>query len=420
MIMVRARMTRLLPVFLLALSGLTPLLAQPTYRDIEQPPHLYSKRPLKDRFTQLKPAFEAGQLPLDRTSEKGFLISLLRLLGIPASSQMMLFSTTSLQLGLISPRNPRALYFNEDIYLGFIPGGRVEIVSLDPELGGIFYIFDLPRGPGPVRVERSERCMNCHSGDDTGGVPGLLIKSVVPGPTGGSLKAFRIEQSGHQIPLEQRFGGWHVTGADAFTNHWGNMQGRSSPAGLERIPLEPGRLFDFAKYPVATSDVLPQLVHEHQVGFVNRAIEAAYRARTSLFASQGKLSSAQSDEFDAQAKLLARYILFADEAKLPAGGIAGDPAFKTDFLRARRVVGGASLKDFDLRTRLFKHRCSYMIYSPVFTGLPKELKQRVYRDLGTALSVAQPAAEFSYLPAEEKQVIRTILKGTLKDLPKDW
>lgn len=130
---------------------------------------------------------ESGELKLDRSGEKAFLLSLLRQLEVPVSSQMLVFSTTSLQLRFISPENPRALYFNEDIYVGYIPGGRLEIVSIDPELGGIFYIFDIPRGDAPAKVERSQRCMNCHAGEDTGFVPGLVVKSVAPGLTGAAL-----------------------------------------------------------------------------------------------------------------------------------------------------------------------------------------------------------------------------------------
>ena len=113
--------------------------AEVTYRDWDQPPHSYFQRTPSDRFTQLKVRLESGELALDRSHEKAFLLSLLALLEIPASSQMLVFSTTSLQLSLISPSNPRALYFNEDVYVGFIPGGRIEIVSLDPELGDLLH-----------------------------------------------------------------------------------------------------------------------------------------------------------------------------------------------------------------------------------------------------------------------------------------
>jgi hypothetical protein len=404
---------------LLANSGFLP--AQSSYQDINEPPHNYRQRTPQDRFTQLKDRFESGQIPLDRSSEKAFVLSVLQALDIPASSQMLVFSTTSLQLSLISPSNPRALYFNEDIYLGYVPGGRIEIVSLDPELGGIFYIFDIPKDARPLRIERSERCMNCHSGEETGYVPGLVIKSVVPGPTGGSLTEYRMELTGHGVPFEQRFGGWHVTGKHGITNHWGNLTGRLTAGDLLKISNPPGARFNFNKYPVAGSDILPQLLHEHQAGFVNRVVEASYRARTALHAGRGQITPEAGVELDEQARIITRYLLFADEAPLPPGGVEGDADYKTEFLRTRRATAeGVSLKDFDLRTRLFKHRCSYMIYSPVFSGLPSAMKQRVYERLGEALRGGKPKADYSYLAATERKALRDILKATLTDLPDGW
>lgn len=386
--------------------------------EFEGPPHDYWKRPLTDRFTRFKAELEAGKVKLDTTGEKPFLQSLLTALEIPHSSQMLVFSTTSLQLRFISPRNPRALFFNEDVYIGYIPGARIEIVSLDPALGGIFYIFDIPRGDALPRVERSERCMNCHAREETGNVPSLTVKSVLPGPSGGSLVAYRQGLSGHGIPFKDRFGGWYLTGAENFTEHWANTMGRYVEGKLQRIPVEPGRLFDYGRYLTATSDVLPQLLHEHQIGFANRVIAATYRTRTLLAESGGKLTAGQGAELDQKARELVRYILFADEVPLPAGGVAGDAAFKADFAKSRRTVpSGASLKDFDLKTRLFRFRCSYMIYSEVFGGLPPEMRQRVDRVLAGALNEAQPDKDFAYLPVQEKRAIRFILKATMKNPP---
>jgi hypothetical protein len=404
---------------LLCLSAST--LAAPFAGDIELPPHNYSTRPLTDRFTRMKDDLEAGRIPLDRTSEKAFLASLLQALGIPASSQALVFSTTSLQLRYITPANPRALYFNDDLYVGYIPGARLEIVSLDPEAGAVFYIFDVPRGEQPIRIERSDRCANCHVGADTGYVPGLVVKSVVPGPTGGSLVSYRQEQTGHGIPFSERLGGWYVTGRHGIADHWGNTIGRMSGGKIQRTAIEPGQFFDFSKYLAPTSDILPQLLLEHQTGFVNRVVEAGYRARAALHADGGRLSPAHIAELTEQARLVTRYLLFADEVPLPAGGVEGDATFKKDFLSARKpATGGASLRDFDLRTRLFRHRCSYMIYSPVFTGLPGPMKQAIYRRLGEALNTTRPDREYLYLSAVEKQLIRGILKATLADLPAGW
>ena len=91
-----------------------------------------------------------------------------------------MYSTNSLKLSRISPRNPRAIYFNEDVYVGWVPRGQIEIASIDPALGGIYHLLDIPRGLGPIRIERSTRCFNCHAEFENGRVPGLLPKSVGP------------------------------------------------------------------------------------------------------------------------------------------------------------------------------------------------------------------------------------------------
>jgi hypothetical protein len=151
-------------------------------------------------------------------------------------------------------------------------------------------------------------------------IPGLIIESVVPGITGGGEKAFRREQSGHQIPLEQRFGGWHVTGTGPeFPRHWGNMLLVYTDAGRVERPIAPGELFNVANYPATTSDILPHLLHEHQVGFDNRAIQAIYRTRASLHRHGGK-AEAFEDELDAEARALVRYLLLPTRCRfhLPA------------------------------------------------------------------------------------------------------
>jgi len=388
---------------------------------IDAAPHDYWSKPLQDRFTKLKTEVEAGRLVLDGAGgEKAFLLSVLKALEVPVSSQMLVFSTTSLQLRLITPENPRALYFNEDTYIGYIPGGKLEVVSIDPALGGIFYITDVPRGNEPFRAERSNRCANCHVAEDSGYVPGLVVKSVLPGVRGGSLETFRKAQTGHAVPLKDRFGGWYVTGVERLGPHLGNVFGQYAAGGeLQKMPLEPGTRFDFARYLAATTDVLPQLLHEHQVGFVNRAVAATYRTRELV--AQGKATDAVLTELDGIARAFTRYLLFADEVPLPRGAVVGDPAYKTDFLRTRRAdTRGAALKDFDLQTHLFRYRCSYMIYSAAFTGMPPEIKQRVYHRIWQALDLARPDPEYAYLPPVEKQNIRAILRATLKDLPAGW
>ena len=393
------------------------------------PQHGYWTRPPQDRFARIKAEIETGKRQLDVGSEKGLLLSLLRELDVPVSSQMLVMSATSLQKGLINPRNPRALYFNDDTYVGFVPRGRIEIASIDPELGGIFYISQRGRNDRLPRIERADNCMTCHAPHYLDEIPGLVIESVVPGMTGGGEKAFRRETSGHAVPLDQRFGGWHVTGAGAFVRHWGNLMMEFTPEGRRERNVQIGELFEPERYPLATSDILPQLLHEHQVGFVNRTVRATYRARGSLRELEAAKGTPRESEVAAKwnaeretlARDLVKYLLFADEAPLPSGGVQGDPQFKADFLARRKTAAdGTSLRDFELQTRLFTRRCSYMIYSPSFLGMPAALKEAVFRQLGAALDEGHPMPEFAYLPDAEKRSIRTILKETLTELPPTW
>ena len=393
-------------LLLLTLLWLTwPVEAAKRLRDFEKAPHNYWEHPPRDRFTQLKSALEGGHISLDRASEKAFVTSLLKALDISPATQTLVFSTTSLQLRRISPRNPRALYFNEDIYVGWVPGGQLEIVSIDPRLGGIFYIFDIPRGSAPVKVERSARCFNCHAEFEIGRVPGLLLKSVVPANGGGSLESFRNDRTGHAIPFKDRFGGWYLTGRHGIEQHQGNLVGEFVAGTIKTYPNPPAKNYRPETYPVATSDVLAHLLQEHQVGFVNRAIKATYDTRAALAAGEAEAVIQKYGE------TLAQYLLFTEETPLPAGGLDGDTALKQFFLaRARKTPQGASLRELDLRSRMFKHRCSYMIHSAAFTGLPAALKTAVLNNLRVAITTDHALG--AHLPSAEKQVIHSILTAT--------
>ena len=385
--------------------------------DLDSEPHRYFQRTAVDRFSRRIPELAAGGLPLDRSSERAFLKSLLRALDIPESSQLLVFSNTSLQLSLINPDNPRALYFSDDLYLGYVPGGKIEVATLDVELGAVFYIFDIPRSDSRVVVERARRCMNCHANEDTLKVPGLSVKSVAPGPGGGSLDTFHPGQSGHTQPLAERFGGWYVTGTGGFDGHWGNRMGRLYQGELSATPLEPGTRFSFERYPVATSDLLAHLLHEHQVGGVNRLIRAQYRFRELRHRNGGSVPQALPPDLETELADLLSYLLFAQEAPLPASGIPGNPALREGFARNRKVVDGHSLKDLDLRTRLLRFRCSYLVHTPFFEGLDADLRRRILRDLDHALSPEKRNAASRHLSDSEAAVIRTILRATVPGFP---
>jgi hypothetical protein len=372
--------------------------------------HGYNTLPTHDRFARFNADVDAGRTSLDAENELKLLRSLLRALDIPISSQMLVTSATSFQKTIISPRRPRALYFNDDTYVGFVPGGRIEVISIDPARGPMFYIFGRPAAGKIPRIRRSDECLTCHATPEMKEIPQLIVESVVPGITGGGEKAFRRGLSGHSVPLDQRFGGWLVTDTPDLPRHQGNFLIEWTAQGMKEKPMHAGELFDLGRYPVPTSDLLPQLLHEHQVGFINRVFDATYRTRVLLHDHAGQVETAYP-ELDTLARGLVRYLLFADEVPLPPGGVVGSEPFKAEFLAKRRIASnGHSLRDLDLSTRLMRYRCSYMIESPAFSGLPPHLKRLVDLELNRALDPASQAQDYAYLPAAEKATIRDMLQ----------
>lgn len=372
--------------------------------------HGYNTLPTRDRFARFNAGLDSGRTSLDTGDDLKLLRSLLRALEIPVSSQMLVTSATSFQKTIISPRRPRALYFNDDTYVGFVPGGRIEVISIDPERGPMFYIFGRPTAGKIPRIRRGDECLTCHATPEMKEIPQLIVESVVPGITGGGEKAFRRGLSGHGVPLDQRFGGWLVTDTPNLPRHQGNLLIEWTAQGMKEKPMQAGELFDLGRYPVPTSDLLPQLLHEHQVGFINRVFDATYRARVLLHDHADDVETAYP-ELETLARGLVRYLLFADEVPLPPGGVIGSEPFKAEFLAKRRTASnGHSLRDLDLRTRLMRYRCSYMIESPAFAGLPPHLKRLVDLELNRALDPASQAQDYAYLPAAEKATIRDILQ----------
>ena len=345
------------------------------------PVHSYLDQSPRDPFSKFVKELEEGNIKLNFNSEKEYLLSLFKELGISPYSQLLVYSTTSLQLSRISPSNPRAIYFNDDIYLGYVPGGQIEIIGIDPDLGAIPYIFNLPvrddlKHPS---IYRSKRCMKCHASEETKGAPGLLLNSVIPGPGGGTIDAFRRGTFGHSVPYEKRYGGWHVTGDHPFSGSWANYTGIMKDGIIKKIPNPPGRYFSWNKYPTQKSDAIPHLILEHQVGFTNLCISITYRFR------QVKNQGSYKNVPDEHSKIiknetdeLLSYILFQHEAKLPKNRLNLDSQFVEDFKNNRNSKDQSNLlRELNLKDRLFQLRCSYMIFSNSFEGLPSEIKKHI-------------------------------------------
>ena len=373
--------------------------------------HQYLEKEPKDPFSLIKEELEAGILSYDHEQPLGYLESLLEKLKISKYSQQLVFSTTSLQLSKISPRNPRAIYFNEDLYLGYVPGGEIEVIGIDPEMGAIPYIFSPPYGKEKAwhpKALRSRRCMNCHANSDIGGAPGLLVSSVIPGPGGGSIDAFRQAETGHSIPYDLRFGGWHLTGSHTFPTSWANSTGVMSKSVVTKIPNPPGTFFNWNQYLVSESEVIANLILEHQVGFINRCVGATYRLREFFLLEESKDPEQRRERLAREANRIVEYALFSNEAPLPKPISFANSSF------AKSFQGKANpLRQLNLKDRLMERRCSYMIESLAFQGLPRELKGGVFSQIKAIMTKprSQLAAKFSYFGEKERKEINEALKA---------
>ena len=285
----------------------------------------------------------------------------------------------------------------------------LEIAAVDPQLGAVFYTVNQDKDE-PVRFRRDLDCLSCHGAARSMGVPGFVLRSLETEANGEPISGTETESVTHCTPIAQRWGGWYVTETPPDWSHRGNR-----PGGASGSPEEPqSQRVDFRHYPGKGSKVLPLLVHDHQTHMHNYFTRVAMEARQT-FAMYGHIRYLRHQE-DA----LLRYLLFAEEAPLPAP-LAPDPEFIAAFQKeARRDRMGRSLRDFDLQTRLFKYPCSFLIESEAFQKLPPILKDQLLRKLWEILTGHNPNPVFAAIAPEARQATLEILRDTLPDLPDYW
>ncbi|MDA1005227.1 MAG: hypothetical protein O3A87_01910 [Verrucomicrobia bacterium] len=403
------------------------------FNDFESPPHHYGRAALGDPMTRFLAEVENGTRTLPEEVGLPLVKDLLEALKLDAASQVLVFSKTSLQKSEISPGNPRALYFNEEVYLGWMPGGRIELASFDPELGPVFYFQRPLQDEEGKPFVQTRSCLGCHAGNATNFLPGSLSRSVYPDERGRTMDSVMDERmTGHGVPFAQRWGGWYVTGESGALKHVGNRVAEQGAAGVQfkAAPVEDPksleRFFPVAEYAAPGSDVVALLVFDHQITMHQRLVEAGYRTRQALHdngleadeVDREKLTAKSSrKEFEEGLEMVVDYLLFRGEVPL-AKGVQGSGEFEKVFAQGRKAArDGTSLRDFRLEGRIFERRCSYMIYSPTFERLPAMLKEAVYGRLLEILSAEEGPEGFEYLEAEER---KGILRETKKDLPAAW
>lgn len=392
----------------------------------------YTGQALHNPVAQLEARIAAGDVQLQFHEDRLHLDSLLEALDIDPSSQVLVYSRTSLQGRLISTATPRAIYFNDTTYVGWIPGTTMlEIATTDAALGTLFYTLRGSAGTRPEFQRHTGTCLICHDtySAQGGGIPVLMAKSVLT--TRGGAPVGDAADITDVTPIEERWGGWYVTGRHGSIEHRGNviLDSEAVPADLQ--PLMRGNLdsleglgfFDTGAYLRATSDIVALLVLEHQLTVQNQITYVKFKAPAVLgragFADAVDAASWNELPPRAQtalARMLARLadsLLLAGAAPLP-DAIAGSSGFDAWFqAQGPRDHKGRSLRELDLKTRLFRYPLSYLIQSAEFDALPAYAKDYVYLAIADAL--AGRSDVYTYLTGGEREAIREILVATRPD-----
>lgn len=398
----------------------------------ELPPIEYSRAIPDNRVATLQTAIEQQEVDLRYERQFGYLRDLLRYLEIRDDSQTLVYSKTSMQRSRISPRTPRAIYFNDESYVGYCHGGDViEIAVADPQLGAVFYTVDQSRGTGPTIKRQTQSCLQCHGGAQTDDIPGFLIRSVFVGPSGLPILSEGQYRVDHSTPFDHRWGGWYVSGLHGTQSHLGNLVVSDDEAqrpwkneGGQNVTDLSDR-FLVRNYLSPHSDIVALMVFEHQTHVHNLITKANFATRQALLYERdfnkalgepesNRLESTTRRIESAGEKLL-EALFMIDETPL-TDRVSGTSSFATEFSKSGPFdPQGRSLREFDLSRRLFKYPCSYLVYSRDFEALPPEMMKYVRKRMREILD-GQGGERFAHLENVDRESIEAILKHTKPEL----
>jgi hypothetical protein len=388
----------------------------------EHPAIRYESDAVTDPVAELNRKLQSGERELRRDGAAGYLRSVLDALQVSTDTQMMVFEKDSVQAPRISARNPRSLFFNDSVAVGWVRGGFIELASQDPRQGVVFYMLDQAFIGSPLFKRAAPRtCLTCHYNYASGGVPGMLVRSA---------RQFSVT---HSVPFEKRWGGWYVTGQHGSLHHLGNtdlehLDDEPPPGGTSNWASLAGK-FDTSGYLTEQSDIVALTVFEHQMHMMNLLTRIGWEARVIEYRrtvpeaqrkAEGDDPTDKTVSMEVAATEVVDYMLFADEAPLPQP-IRGATTFAERF----SVLGpkdrkGRSLRQLDLTRRLLRYPCSYLIYSAQFEQLPAVAKTAVYNRLWTVLSGRDRDQKYARLTAADRAAIVDILRDTKPDLPKTF
>lgn len=410
--------------------AVAPIMAQEPY---DEEPINYSDKSVDNPIARVQEQLDKGDLSLDYDEEHGFLKSVLKALEISPESQVLVYSKSSFQLQQISPRRPRALYFNDDSYVGWVQRGDVlEIMTTDPIRGEVFYTLEQQTEEKPKFIRDQGQCTVCHASSRTQRVPGGLVRSMFVMSSGMPHYGSGTFNTDQTSPLSERWGGWYVTGTHGDMRHMGNVYStdRYKPEQLDREAganvTDLGELFAVEKYVTPHSDIVALMVLEHQLQMQNYLTLASHESRRSAHHDQvmnealerpaDYVSETTERRVQSAAEKVVRHMLMVDEAPL-TDAIAGTSRF-TEKFQAKGIKDskGRSLRDLDLKTRLFKYPCSYLIYSKTFDQLPFNMQATIAQRLREVLAGEDTSGDFDHLSSADRQAISEIIAETKPEL----
>jgi hypothetical protein len=377
-----------------------------------------------DPVARLGRQLELGEVHLEfRHDGFGYLSSLLQQLRVNTDSQVLVFSKTSFQPSKISPQTPRAVYFNDEVAVGSVQAGEVfELMAVDPRQGLRFYSLSTHESATPRIEARGVECLFCHSPGNQG-VPGFVVASVIPNAEGTPFFSGSFFGTiDHRTPLDQRWGGWYVTGTHGAQKHLGNAVAPDpdrpldlDQAGTQNLTALPAKV-DRTRYLEPTSDIVSLMTLEHQTGATNLIARIMALSRQTGYSAE----RVRTSRLDSAIDELVAYMLFADEAPL-TDPVKGVSSFSRTFpSQGPRDSRGRSLRDFDLQARLFRYPMSYMVYSSLFDALPPSILERIWQRWFDALTDKDARGLLANRSAEDRRAVLEILRETKPNLPAYW
>ena len=248
----------------------------------------YSTAPLDNVVVDVNRKLQAGAVQLKFDGRSGFLQSALDALDISVDSQVLVFSRTSLQAKRINQANPRALFFNDRVALGWVRDGEViEVAAHDARQGMVFYELD-QKPPADASTEQPQfrrdfKCLGCHMAGDTLGVPGLLMFSTTSPPGGGFARSVMMD---HRMRSTRATGRWFVTGSSGAATirqrSGGDCRPGAARGAIGRGAVRPRRLpRDVERHRRPASAVAPgphdEPADPHRLGGARRRIRRCTR-----------------------------------------------------------------------------------------------------------------------------------------------